>query len=122
MQTLVRFLILAVCLTTPIALLGCGGSGGSDYAAGDCPSEDVNEEGEAEKVSCASKDSFTVEELARNGGQPDCGYDDKILYKGQIRTIPNTYVTDAVSETTYCGHDNYDPYGYPFPSLADDES
>lgn len=115
------FVLAICCLALPIVVFGCG-SGGSNYAVGDCLEEDVNEEGEAVKVSCSWKDSFTVEELARNGGQPDCGYDGKIIYKGSIRTIPNKYVTDAVSGTTYCGRDNFNTIGYPIPTYADDES
>lgn len=112
-----RFLVvLGCCLAFVLIGSGCGG-GGTEYAVGDCLSDEVNEDGEVDEVSCAAKDSFTVEKLAGNGGQPDCGYDHKYTssHRVGIITIPTRYVTDAVSETTYCGPANFDPYGSAFP-------
>lgn len=41
-----------------------------------------------------SPEVFEVDELAANGGRPDCGYP---FPGGPV------YVTDAVTEVTYCG-------------------
>jgi hypothetical protein len=113
------FILAACCLAVPLIAIGCGG--GSDYVVGDCLSDQVNEDGEAQKVSCDSEDSFTVEELARNGGQPDCGYDRQYISEsGLIATIQDQYITDAVSGTSYCGPANFDPYGKPFPAESEE--
>jgi hypothetical protein len=86
-------LVLAATIASTFAA-GCGSTGGQTFDVGDCVGRDVNSDGRVLKLDCSDPASFEVRKFVKNGGRPDCGYP----FPGGA-----VYVTDVLSQTTYCG-------------------
>lgn len=82
---------------------GCSTASGTEFGVGDCIRESVNAEGQAEPVDCTADDSLRIQKLAKNGGQPTCEYGYYLSPKGFSNSKETMYVTDAVTDITYCG-------------------
>jgi hypothetical protein len=82
---------------------GCGTASGMEFAVGDCIRDSVNANGQAEPVDCPTDDSVRIQKLANNGAQPTCERGYYPSPKGFLYSKETIYVTDAVTDITYCG-------------------
>ena len=89
-------LALAVSLLGLLPVSACG-SGGAEYAVGDCIMKETNQNGAAQKSACTDPNSITITKLVKNGGTVNCPY--------YMPDGPQV-IQDVTTQISYCGHLN----------------